>query len=184
MRSIIFILGMLVFGSTVKGEDIIPWGIVCTPRIDEHGWPDSIASYNHAKALADTMKNAGIKWVRMDFNWEGFQPYDSAKSDSLYSISDPALQPFLWKGTDIKLQPLIEDSLSVLGLLAYCPVWAMSIHPDTVAKYYESQYANHALYSPASVNQWKTFVCSTVTHYKDKVKYWEIWNEDKNEEIT
>ncbi|MCP2604257.1 endo-1,4-beta-xylanase, partial [Candidatus Aminicenantes bacterium AC-708-M15] len=100
------------------------------------------------------IKNAGIKWVRVDFNW---YEIESSKGN------------FNWKEMDRVVNNSIDKGLSILGVLAYTPSWANN--------------GKSKNYPPLKKQYWTNFVKKVVRRYKSKVKYWSMWNEPNLEKF-
>lgn len=99
-------------------------------------------------------RDAGIGWIRMDFNWTDLQP------------SGPG--PLVKDKTEPTSRYAAEKGLSVLGVLAYTPQWAT---PGQVNN-------PHLAPDPAGLNAWEEFVRLVVSDPDfQHIKYWEIWNE-------
>ncbi len=105
------------------------------------------------QALAD----AGIAWVRMDFNWYQVEPQ---KGKFHFDVLDQAVDEARARG------------LHVFATLAYSPRWAVA-DPSC-----EDGTSNPCLTKPpANVADWQDFVLATVQHFKGRVRHWGMWNE-------
>lgn len=98
--------------------------------------------------VLEKVKDAGIKWIRIDINWFAVERtmgnFDYTNIDRVVNYAD-------------------ANGLSILGTLAYTPGWANN---------------NKGInYPPDNSYHWKYFVQQTVLRYKDAIKYWCIWNE-------
>ncbi|OGV64204.1 MAG: hypothetical protein A3K19_31500 [Lentisphaerae bacterium RIFOXYB12_FULL_65_16] len=88
------------------------------------------------------MKEAGIEWVRTDFDWAGVErkegEWDFASLDETVAWAEAA-------------------GVQILPILDYDVKWA----------------------SPAykHLDKWITYVRQVVTRYKDRIRVWEVWNE-------
>ena len=140
-----------------------PWGVNGEDRL----WFYSGDS-RHTQKVADKIKGAGIRYVRCTFPWE------SAQRDGPGQWN--------WDRLDRNTKAFAKSDLQVVGVLAYCPNWAISVDPDTILGF-----DNRHLYSPRSVMDWRTFVAKTVERcdgdgFDDApgspvVKFWQMWNE-------
>lgn len=92
--------------------------------------------------------DAGIKWIRTGANWSAVEIRKGS---------------FDWTQVDRVVNYADSHDLSILFVIAYTPGWANGNKGFT--------------YPPDNVNDWENFVRITVNRYKDKVKYWNIWNE-------
>lgn len=105
------------------------------------------------QALAD----AGIAWVRMDFNWFLIEPQ---KGEFHFEVLDQAVDEARARG------------LHVFATLAYSPKWAVA---DPTC---EDGTSNPCLTKPpAHEKDWMDFVLETVRHFKGRVRHWGMWNE-------
>ena len=96
-------------------------------------------------------KDAGLKWVRIDMDW---------------SLAQPADGPPDWTVLDAAVNAARAKGLSVLGLIAYTPTWASTGSAD----------APHNNDVPVA-GKYAAFVTLAVQHFKDRVTYFELWNE-------
>lgn len=92
--------------------------------------------------------DAGIKWVRTGANW---------------STVEITKGSFDWTQVDRVVNYADSHDLSILFVIAYTPGWA---NRDKGINY-----------PPDNVSDWENFVRITINRYKNKVKYWNIWNE-------
>jgi hypothetical protein len=104
-------------------------------------------------AGADSVKNAGITWVRADFSWTAIQPSSASDWDVTTTGIDQTVT-------------LANDStrhLKILGVLGYTPGWANG---------------NAGFQAPPTDTlAWKEYVRRVVTQYRGKVHAWSVWNE-------
>lgn len=113
-----------------------------------HSWNNY--KYSSKKELEKTvalMKEAGVGWVRFDFLWQDIEPEEGKFNFSKY---------------DVIVDIVRKNNLNILGILDYSVSWASAegkwnSTPDTKA------FVNYAV--------------KVIGHYKDKIKYWELWNE-------
>ena len=94
------------------------------------------------------IKNAGIKWIRIDIDW---------------SVAEPSNNKYNFTEIDRVINYAHSNGLSVLAIIAYTPDWANNKKGSN--------------YPPDNIQHWKDFVHYVVKRYKSKVKYWNIWNE-------
>lgn len=102
-------------------------------------------------------KEAGIKWIRATFDWSDIQPSQNSFDESYISIMQ----------NNIDL--LKRDGFKVIAMLLWTPKWASS-YP-----YSDIDSAKH--WAPSDTLVWLNFLDTIVKRFKDKVEYWEIWNE-------
>lgn len=94
------------------------------------------------------MKEAGVGSVRIDFIWQDIEPSRGKVDYSKY---------------DALVDLLYRNNIQILGLLDYTADWAS---PAGQWNYPDSDNALFVKYASGVVQR-----------YKDKVKYWELWNE-------
>ncbi len=99
------------------------------------------------KVLAK-VKEAGIKWIRVDLYWSLIE-YEKGKFD--------------YQEIDRIVDYCSQNQLTILGVLSSTPGWSNK---------------NKGInYPPDDPEDWKNFVSVTVNRYKNDIKYWNIWNE-------
>ncbi len=95
------------------------------------------------------MHEAGIGWVRFDFDWIFVEPSRGVWDFSVYDQAVALASSY---------------DIDILGLLASCPQWANG--------------ENGWNYPPTDMEAWRGYVRRVVSLYKGKVAAWEIWNEE------
>ncbi len=105
-------------------------------------------------AVLGKVQSAGIKWIRVDILWRDIE------------VSN---LNYLYGSVDRVVNYADKNGLSVLGVMAYSPTWTNS----------SKQYTQ----PPDNIALWTRFVTKTVNRYKNRVKYWSIWNEPNLEEF-
>lgn len=90
----------------------------------------------------------GVKIVRFDMYWDRIQPTNSTTFD--------------WAYDDKIVNGIVANGMMPLPIFHGCPAWARPSADISV---------------PANMSQFATFCAACVTRYKDRVKYWEVWNE-------
>ena len=116
-------------------------------------WNHSWNSYKYSSTkdlerAIKLMKEAGIGWVRMDFLWADIEPEAGS---------------FNFKKYDKIVKILKENNINILGLLNYSVDWAASCREWNCPPEYNSLFVKYAK--------------EVISRYKDKIKYWEVWNE-------
>lgn len=114
-----------------------------------HAWNNY--KYPDEKSLKKSislMKKAGISWVRVDMLW---------------SDIEPAPGKFSFEKYDRIINLLNENHIQVLAILHYSTDWASACGK------WNCPPKNNALF----VN----YTVRVIDRYKEKVKFWEIWNE-------
>jgi len=100
------------------------------------------------RARMDVLKDLGVYWDRSDFWWNVLEPREGE---------------FDWSFSDQLLDLYEEKDLQIFPILCYSSAWARGNG-----------------YAPANEMEWRQFANFTyeaVNRYKDRIKYWEIWNE-------
>jgi len=101
------------------------------------------------------MQKVGIKWNRTLSTGTQFR----------WNVIEPTKGNFIWKDEEIDLAA--RYGMTVYGTIGseivHVPAWAL----DGTGL--------------PKLDEWETFVSTVVNHYKDKVDYWEIWNEPEAE---
>jgi len=116
-------------------------------------WDYPWSNYKYAdkrdlKRAIDLMREAMVGWVRMDFIWEDIEP---------------APGEFKFDKYDHIVELAFGNGIEILGILDYSAAWASS--------------AGRWNNPPKDNDLFIRYASSVVRRYKDKVKYWEIWNE-------
>ncbi len=94
----------------------------------------------------------GVKWVRSDFVWWGIEK-DRGKPS--------------WAGMDGHVGAAEKAGILHHGILGFTPKWSSPYPEERVSE----------VYPPENLEHWTDFVARTVSRYKDRIRYWEIWNE-------
>jgi len=98
--------------------------------------------------------NAGARINRWQLNWRDIEPQEG---NFYYGWYDPQIKAMRAKGFEVS------------AILIYPPDWAVEGDSSVPLNLY--------LPFDAPDNYWGRFVRKVVSHYKDKIKYWEVWNE-------
>ena len=137
--------------------------VVLAPRPAKAGFsqdcPFGVNAHQASDDELDLAAAAGIGWVRMDFNWEQFEP-----SRGTYDWTVP--DRFVARAEDL--------GLNVFATVAYTPDWAVSGSCDDSASE-ASEWCRNAV--PASASYWSDFITAAVGRYGDRIKHWGMWNE-------
>jgi hypothetical protein len=94
------------------------------------------------------VKAAGIAWIRIDVDWSAIEASQGTRR---------------YEDVDRVVDFAAANGLSVYASIGNTPGWANG-----------NKGKNHPADNPAS---WSGFVGDTVGRYRDRVKYWGIWNE-------
>lgn len=104
--------------------------------------------------LLDLARQAGIGWIRVDFNWYMIEP---GKGD------------FQWALFDDLVSLARQRGLKIFATLAFTPSWAN-----------EGKGMTHP---PRDPQDWYDFVFSVVDRYRGEIGYWGMWNEPNLEKF-
>lgn len=109
-------------------------------------------SLEEMKRAGKMAQDIGIKWSREEFSWWVIQPeedkWDFSKYDSAVDIAQ-------------------SYGISLFGLLDYGTPWASTAPEGAEAPWF---------WLPR-LDAWQRYVETTINRYKNRIKYWEIWNE-------
>ena len=115
-------------------------------------------------SLLDKAADIGVKWTRLGASWPSIEKekgkYDWSETDIAFSkIVDKGITPFVILGSGNKLYTELTtyEDPRLAEIYGYRPA------PPTQ--------------NPVALEAWLRYVRATVERYKDKIKYWEIWNE-------
>jgi hypothetical protein len=120
----------------------------------EPGFSDRLGMNVHVPSnsiLEDVAVSLALRWIRVDFDWFRIEPEQGR---------------FAWEDIDRVIQQSRERGLEVLATLAYTPAWASS-NPANPRR----------SDPPASVESWRSFVRASVSRYRERVRFWQFWNE-------
>ena len=124
--------------------------------------------------------DAGARWNRYDFSWPAIEPSDNNWN---------------WGGYDTLVNDMVAADTKTIAILLWTPDWAAtSLSAPRPTQLPLPPYAHithpavpnstnappRGLDRPwnAPGNLWGDFVYTTVSRYQDRVKYWEVWNEE------
>ncbi len=125
------------------------WGI-CECEIVEN--KDS--QFGGLHCTLDMLLGTGMKWFRYDMEW---QAVESNKGE------------FRFGEMDSVTNEMVSNDINILGILEYPPCWAAEV-PEGHTGYCGNL-------PPKRLEDWENYVYNMVDHFKDRVKYWEVWNE-------
>ncbi len=135
--------------------------------IPVHESPDSRFGMNHAYPwphLLDLNRKAGLVWVRdWSYKWQEVEPEKGR---------------FAFDEADHQIDRPIEHGLKVLTMLPFPSAHWSSGAPDDykLTGDYTSR-REHVAYAPKNVGDFEEYVGRTVSHCKDRVTWWQVFNE-------
>ncbi|NOZ22466.1 MAG: hypothetical protein GXP25_15400, partial [Planctomycetes bacterium] len=101
---------------------------------------------------------AGIKWTRIH----------DASSITHWKTAEPEKGTFQWFDGEVGL--VKKHGVEILGEFLRTPEWASSAPADKPDH-------EKRRYPPRDMGEYMNYVKKVVGHYKDRIHYWEIWNE-------
>ena len=126
------------------------WSFRTSPVNDAYGINTHVVGSTAAERtlLFNRVKEAGIGWIRCDFNWYAIEQsqdnYQFATHDAIVAEAD-------------------ARGIQIFATLSHTPQWATSgVQPYGV---------------PNDPADWYDFVYTVVSRYKNSVKHWGMWNE-------
>ncbi len=147
---------------------------------------------------------AGSRWERFDFSWPRLEPadntwnfdaYDTLVND-LYNAGIPNIIGILemtpeWAATECVTKSIMAARQQTGDwyppaprqfLMPLADGASRSLTPQLTWNTVGARTPPNGLYRPWTVtdfngNQWAEFVYTVVSHYKARVKFWEMWNE-------
>ena len=149
--------------------------------------PDGLAGtcYSHYPGDPDRpylplVYDAGARWNRYDFSWPAIET-----SDDVWN----------WSGYDTLVNDMVAADTGSIAILLWTPDWAAESlaapQPEQVLPLPYAHPSPHAAPNSTNVpprglclpwyyhdNLWGDFVYNTVSRYQDRIKYWEVWNEE------
>ena len=104
--------------------------------------------------FSDMLKKTESRSVRMPIRWRVVEP---RKGEWDFGVVDRAVQS-------------IPGNVEILGTLMSVPQWANGKEAKKIEGWVDS-------YPPSNLGDWERAVSAIVTHYRTRIKHWEIWNE-------
>ncbi len=120
--------------------------------------PFGVNGHQATDAALALAADAGVGWVRMDFNWYQFEP-------------SPGV--FDWSAADRFIDSAVAQGLHVYPTIAYAPAWAVAPGCNDLSPE-PSDWCHNQSPDPTA---WAAFVTAAVDRYGDRVKVWGLWNE-------
>lgn len=154
-----------------KGVAVIGWSLtvllcawlVCStypsPSRDEGFFcvATGAETLGYYERLFPLLKESGVSFVRIFPEWATIQPTQGSWNFTL---------------VDSILNSAKENDLQVLGIFLYLAPWASSAPPDT-----KDPIALTRTFPIKDIRYWRDYVRGVVSHCKNKVKFWEVYNE-------
>jgi len=159
--------GFLRVHAQLKSGSLVQEQTMRMAAIRRYEAADSRFGVNHAYPwphLLDLCRQAGLVWVRdWSLKWQQVEPEKGR---------------FDFGETDFQIDRPRRHGLNVLGLLPFPSANWSSSAPDSVRasdRYPENRM--RAAYAPRSEAELEDYVARTVTHYRDRIHWWQVFNE-------
>ncbi|MGO8752010.1 MAG: carbohydrate binding domain-containing protein [Thermoguttaceae bacterium] len=128
---------------------------------------DSRFGVNHAYPwphLLDLSRKAGLVWCRdWSLKWQEVEPEKGR---------------FTFEQTDYQIDRPLAHHLRVLGLLPFpSSNWSSTAPAGVTGKGGYPQIRGRVAYAPRDPAEFENYVAATVTHYKDRIGWWQCFNE-------
>ena len=120
--------------------------------------PYGVNAHQAADEALVLAADAGLGWVRFDFNWTELEPAEGT---------------YNWSSTDRLITTAESLGLHVFATVAYTPDWAAPAGCDNGAADDDS----HCLNKVPDPARWVAFVTAAVDRYGSTVRHWGMWNE-------
>lgn len=166
---ILLVINILVSGCSEKPNNINPLGklagkIVPKNSSEISSSPFGIQSGTLVDSIVARAAQIGVKWTRLGASWPSIEKekgvYNWEETDKAFDIAlKNGITPFVTIGGGNKLY----SKLTTYDDKQLAEIYGFKPEPPIKDKVAMQAYLN--------------FVKATVTRYKDKIKYWEIWNE-------
>lgn len=104
--------------------------------------------------FSEMLQQSGCGAIRIPIRWRVLEPTRGAWD---YSALDRALDA-------------IPQDVEILGTILSVPQWANGADPKTSPGWFDA-------YPPRDLADWKHAVSTIVSHYRHRIRHWEIWNE-------
>jgi Y_Y_Y domain/Glycosyl hydrolases family 39 len=135
-------------------EEELVFCVVSRPRVTGKGDTPVIGIHPHFTDFEfQMMQKLGIKWARVM----------SPEAFFRWNMVEPVEGQYVWY--DDKIRKATDNNVTIMGTIGtnkFWPAWA----------------DDNGL---PNLDKWENFVEKIVTHYKHRVKYWEVWNESSYE---
>jgi hypothetical protein len=164
---LLLILSVIVVGfrSAEENQQMKMLGYIETKRSTEiKNSPWAIQAGTLDDTIVKKASDIGVKWTRLQAVWSDIERepgiFNWEKTDKAFSvILAQGITPFVTiEGTNsiyVKTKRTLDPKLAEL--------YGTRPHPPTS--------------NPAAMKAWLCFVENVIERYKEKIKYWEIWNE-------
>lgn len=105
----------------------------------------------------DYVERLGVKWVRLQSGWQRTE-------------RTPGVYDFGW------LDKIVDRFVEMRVEPWLCLCYGNELYSEDAKKYYGAV-GCPPIYSEAEKKAWQNYVTATVTHFKGRIHYYEVWNE-------
>lgn len=106
--------------------------------------------------LIQAMSDANVQIVRVPVRW---------------TVVEPEKGKWEFSKVDRVISDITAAGIEVLAVLMSVPAWASGVDPKNEEGFWDC-------YPPKCIGDYEGFVHRCVSRYKDKVRFWEVWNEE------
>ncbi len=137
-------------------EPFVPFVILAKAKIEgrKNEFPFGVCEHYLNDKNARLLELAGIGWLRTDVFWE-----DIEKEEGRYR----------WDRLDGLVRLATKFNIHLLAIIDYGVPWA-STAPESVSAFEKTRFC------PLTF-AYQNFLNKLLTRYKEKIKFWEVWNE-------
>lgn len=146
------------------------------------GYDNAIAVINKLDEIPDgeLADNFGLQIsVDNDFDMMKYLGVSIARAMNAFRWSrvEPTQGNFDFKQCDIYADAMNRLGYDTMAVLGYPPAWA-SLPPDDEKRAKGKKFSDlPERWQPRSKEEWANYIYTTVSHFKGRIKYWEIYNE-------
>jgi hypothetical protein len=108
---------------------------------------------------AEVVAQSGLGWAREEFQWGRIEPRPGQ---------------YDWTFTDRAVDELVKRGVNILGLFNPAVGWGTPNPADDAIP------SDQGSFYPPEPQLFANFVATVVNRYKDRIRYWQIWNEPDN----
>jgi len=135
------------------------------PHRDRKLRPDSMFG-THVTAVVPEPTNTLLASEAMGARWLRLHDFGDFCH---WRVVEPEKGQFVWH--DAEVDDLRRRGFTILANLGHPPLWAGRPHPK------DQDHGSWTSAPPRDVAEWENYVFKTVEHFRDRIRYWEVWNE-------
>ncbi len=159
--------GSFELHASMTAGDVVQQQSLRLAAIPVYRADDSRFGVNHAYPwphLLDLTRMAGMIWIRdWSMKWQEVEPENGR---------------FTFAETDHQINRPLEHGLRVLGLLPFpSSNWSSSAPASVESTNRYPANRARAAYAPREQSEFQEYVAQTVSHYRDRIRWWQVFNE-------